>query len=117
MHQLSFFEQPQGDQARSQRAEYVGSTWTDRENVEGPPEYRAIKEMVTFVTYLKFNPWQMKVFWPWIQMSFESLKGETDPDKLRFALGYFIGALETEQVRSRAEAAEICRKYGVEIGG
>ena len=114
-----FERHPVRSERKAGTAEDVGSTWTERCNGPevGSPEYRAIRELTHFVDYLKLNRWQQRVLWPWVtQMGPCAREHEAGSLRAMFELGYVVGALEVEQLRTRSEAAAICRKYGVEIG-
>lgn len=117
--QLDFFAAASNrDDRKAGKAEDVGTTWTERENGPsvGSPEFRAIRELLHFVDYLKLNPWQQKTLWPWLTTIGPCARDvQDDPMRMRFNLGYVVGALEVEQLRTRSEAAEICKKYGVVI--
>lgn len=70
--------------------------------------------MLHFIAYLKLNDWQKQVLWPHLRfIAEERMPGLTDHDQLRFELGYIVGTLEVEQLRSRTAAREIAQKYGV----
>jgi hypothetical protein len=99
-------------------AEDVGATWRERENGPsvGSPEYRAIREMLHFVDYLKLNRWQQGTLWPWLTAIGPMARDvPQDRERMRFELGYVVGCLEVEQLRTRSEALEICRHYGVDV--
>jgi hypothetical protein len=117
--QLDFFSQPKNREDRKAgTAEDVGTTWRERENGPevGSPEYRAIREMLHFVDHLKLNRWQQGTLWPWLTTIGPPAKDhESGSDRAMFELGYVIGCLEVEQLRTRSEALEICRHYGVDI--
>jgi hypothetical protein len=117
--QLDFFAQATNrDDRKAGCAEDVGTTWMERENgpEHGSPEFRAIREMLHFVDYLKLNRWQQGTLWPWLTtIGPMAHDAPQDRERMRFELGYVIGALEVEQLRTRSEALEICRKYGVDI--
>jgi hypothetical protein len=111
--QLDLFNQPPPELSKAHPATDVGATWRERMNADGPPEYRAAKEMLHFIDYLKLNTWQQKTLWPHLKAVAESLHGVTNPDRLRFELGYVVGSLEVEQLRTRSEALKIAEVYGV----
>jgi hypothetical protein len=68
------------------------------------------------VDYLKLSKWQQGTMWPWLTTIGPCARDYAD-DRLRmsFELGYVIGAMEIEQLRTRSEALEICKHYGIEI--
>lgn len=110
--QLDLFAQPSPELARAHRAEDVTSA--EYKPKEGPPEYKAAQEMLHFISYLKLNDWQKKVLWPHLcYIRDEILPKAVGSEKLQFELGYIVGALEIEQLRSRSAAREIAEKYGV----
>lgn len=109
--QLDLFAQPPPELALAHKAEDVTQVYKPK---DGPPEYQAACEMLHFIAYTKLNDWQKKVLWPhlcWIRD--EVLPKATDKNKLQFELGYIVGSLEIEQLRSRSAAREIAEKYGV----
>lgn len=110
--QFDLFAQPSPELALAHRSEDVTSV--EYRPKEGPAEYKAAQEMLHFIAYSKLNNWQKKVLWPhlcWIRD--EVLPQAIDKDKLQFELGYIVGSLEIEQLRSRSAAREIAEKYGV----
>ncbi len=110
--QFDLFMQPPPSLSIGHKAEEVTSTeWQPR---PGPPEYMAAQEMIHFVDYLKFNDWQKKILWPHLRMIIEDrMPYVDDPFQLKFELGYVVGTLEVEQIRSRTAAKVIAEKYGV----
>ncbi len=112
--QLDLFSQPPAEFARAHPSEDVTNVYVPP---EGPPEYQAAHEMLKFVDYLKLNEWQRKVLWPHLKWLIEdvmpSAAKTNDKDRLRFELGYVVGTLEVEQLRSRAAARQITEKYGI----
>lgn len=112
--QFDLFEQPPPHLARGHSAEQVTTLeYTPKD--PGHRWYLAAQELVHFTSYLKLNEWQQKVLWPHLHVLLEKIKAETREDVVWFELGYIISAMEIEQIRSRAAALEICKKYGVEI--
>lgn len=119
MSQLDFFTAASNREDRKAgKAEDVGTTWTERENgpERGSPEFRAMREMLHFVDFLKLNRWQQQTLWPWLTTIGPCAKDhQHDRERMRFELGYVVGAMEVEGLRTRSDAAEICLKYGVVI--
>ena len=111
--QFDLFEQPPVELARGFSAEQV--TDLGPPPVQGSKFYQAAYELVHFTAYLKLNDWQRKILWPHLHILLDRVKNEPDENMLYFELGYIISAQEIEQIRSRSAAAEICRKYGIEI--
>lgn len=112
--QFDLFEQPPAHLARAHSAEQV-SSHPYRPPHDGHPLYLAAQELTHFVAYLKLNDWQQKILWPHLKLLLDHMR-RAESDHVRwFELGYIISAMEVEQLRSRAAAAEICKKYGVEI--
>lgn len=110
-NQLDMFEQPGEEKAKAFSADQVSAQYKPP---EGPPEYQAAWEMINFVSYTKLNDWQKKVLWPHLKfIRDEVMKEAVEKKTLQFELGYIVGALEIEQLRSRTAAREICNKYGV----
>lgn len=110
--QFDLFMQPPPGLARAHPAEDVTSC--EYIPKAGPPEYQAAQEMVHFIDYTKLNDWQKKILWPHLRMIIEDrMPYVTDPFQLKFELGYVVGTLEVEQLRSRTAAKVIAEKYGV----
>lgn len=110
--QFDLFEQPPASLARAHPAEDV--TKAEYRPKPGAPEYMAAQEMIHFIDYLKLGDWQKKILWPHLRMVIEDrMPYVTDELQLRFELGYVVGTLEVEQLRSRTAAREIAEKYGV----
>lgn len=110
--QFDLFMQPPGALARAHTAEDVTSA--DWHPKPGPAEYQAAQEMIHFIDYLKLGDWQKKVLWPHLRMIIEDrMPYLTDNDQLKFELGYVVGSIEIEQLRSRTEARKIAEKYGI----
>lgn len=114
-NQFDLFDQPPPHLARAHRAEDITNRpWT-------PPDggshkwYHAAQELIHFTSYLKLSDWQQRVLWPHLKNLLEKIKAETREEICWFELGYIISAMEIEQLRSRAAALEICKKYGVEL--
>lgn len=110
--QLDLFAQPSPEKALAHSAEQV--TTAEYIPKDGPPEYKAAQEMLHFIAYTRLNTWQKEVMWPhlcWIRD--EVLPKAVEADRLQFELGYIVGALEMEQLRSRSAARQIAEKYGV----
>lgn len=112
--QFDLFEQPPANLARAFSSEQVSTReWKPKD--QGEALYEAAQELITFTAYLKLNDWQHKYLWPHLQSLLKKMK-EADSDHKRwFELGYIISAMEVEQLRSRSSAAEICKKYGVQL--
>lgn len=112
--QLDMFEQPPPNLARAHSAEQISNLpYTPKE--DGHPIYLAAQELVHFTAYLKLSDWQQKVLWPHLKVLLDKVKKSTSDHERWFELGYIISAMEIEQLRSRSAAAEICKKYSVEI--
>lgn len=113
--QLDLFQQPPNDVAKSYPAEHIVGEkgWTPPK--DGNKFFLAAQELVHFTAYLRLNEWQQKVLWPHLKTLLDRIERATDPNILWFELGYIISAMEIEQLRSRAAAMEICKKYGVEL--
>lgn len=112
--QFDLFEMPPPHLARGHSAEQV-STFPFKPKYDGHPMLLAAQELVHYTSYLKLSEWQQKYLWPHLQQLVERMK-KAESDHLRwFELGYIISAQEIEQIRSRSAAAEICKKYGVEL--
>lgn len=110
--QFDLFMQPPPGLARAHPAEDVTSA--EYRPKPGAPEYQAAQEMLHFIDYLKLNDWQKKVLWPHLRMIIEDrMPYVTDEYQLKFELGYVVGTLEVEQLRSRTAARQIAEKYGV----
>lgn len=90
--------------------DFVSDKWAPP---DGPPEFRAVYAMVHFVSYTNLTTWQVNVLWPWLTSIRDEMRDVTDPGRLKFMLGYVVGALEVEQLRNRADAERICERYGV----
>lgn len=110
--QLDLFTMPPVEKAGAHRAEDV--TTLDYKPREGPAEYKAAQEMIHFISYGKLNDWQRKVLWPHLRNIIENIMPRATTDlELKFELGYVVGSLEVEQLRSRSAARAIANKYGV----
>lgn len=109
--QLDLFAQPPPELALVHKAEEVTNVYKAK---EGSAEYKAACEMLHFIDYVKLNDWQKKVLWPHLcYIRDEILPKAEEAGKLQFELGYIVGALEIEQLRSRSAAREIANKYGI----
>lgn len=112
--QFDLFEQPPVHLARAHSSEQVTNLpW--KPPADGHPLYLAAQELIHFTSYLKLSDWQQKVLWPHLKLLLDHMR-RAESDHVRwFELGYIISAMEIEQLRSRAAAADICKKYGVEV--
>lgn len=111
--QLDLFQMPPpGAALAGSKDEFQTDIWKPK---AGAPEYMAAQELVHFVSYLKLNDWQKKVLWPHLRYIIDERMTKSEDVDLRFELGYLIGSMEVEQVRSRSDARGICLKYGVKI--
>ncbi len=114
--QFDLFEQPPPHLARGHSSEQVSPlVW--RPPHDGHPMYLAAQELVHFTAYLKLNEWQQKYLWPHLNVLLDRLRAAESDHVRWFELGYIISAQETEQIRSRSAAAEICKKHGVILNG
>lgn len=113
--QFDLFEQPPENLARAYPAEHIVGDKGWKPPEDGHPIYLAAQELIHFTAYLKLSDWQQKVLWPHLRLLLGHMK-KAESDHVRwFELGYIISAMEIEQLRSRAAAADICKKYGVEV--
>ncbi|HEX9430806.1 MAG TPA: hypothetical protein VF944_10555 [Candidatus Bathyarchaeia archaeon] len=112
--QFDLFEQPPPHLARGHSAEQVSiNPWKPPR--DGHPLYLAAQELIHFTAYLKLSDWQQKYLWPHMTSLLDKMR-KAESDHVRwFELGYIVSAMEVEQIRSRSAAAEICKKYGVEL--
>lgn len=112
--QLDLFEMPPPGLARVSNAEdFSPKPWSPKE--QGEAMYMAAQELVELTSYLKLNDWQKSVLWPHLKTLLGKMK-EADSDHRKwFELGYIISALEIEQLRTRSNSLEICKKYGIEL--
>ena len=112
--QTDLFDMPPPHLARGHSAEQVSNKpWVPPH--DGHPLYLAAQELIHFTSYLKLSEWQQKVLWPHLKVLLDNMR-KAESDHIRwFELGYIVSAMEIEQIRSRSAAAEICRKYKVEL--
>lgn len=82
---------------------------------KGNKFFQAAQELVHYTSWLKLNTWQQSILWPHLKVLLGRIEKETREEILWFELGYIISAMEIEQLRSRAAALEICKKYGIEL--
>lgn len=114
--QFDLFEQPPVGLSRAYPAEHiVGEDKVWKPPHDGHPIYLAAQELIHFTAYLKLNEWQQKTLWPHLQLLLDHLRRAQSDHVRWFELGYIVSAMEIEQLRSRAAAADICKKYGVEL--
>lgn len=111
-NQLDFFDMPPPSLARALQSDDVAQApYVPK---EGPAEYKAAQEMIHFIVYSKLGDWQKKVLWPHLRNIIEDrMPYITDEHQLKFELGYVVGTLEVEQLRSRNAARDIAEKYGI----
>jgi hypothetical protein len=110
--QLDLFNMPPVEKGKAFASEQV--TTQEYKPKEGPAEYKAAQEMVHFIAYNRLNDWQQRILWPHLRNIIEQVmpKAQT-PEELKFELGYVVGSLEVEQLRSRSAAREIAKKYNI----